>query len=381
MRHKILMVGPYPPPFGGLGNNMSLLLGSSLAGEFDLILLRTSKHVKHVKVSQPDRWSIPYLFLNSFRMVGALVRHHPDVVYLKATSDTGFVRDATLMALARLFGRRVVCHLHGRPMGRLFAEQGFWPRQVARAMRLADVTIVLSPGLRATFSRMFPGQRIEVLPNVVDVSKIAPPPDRACSGPARILFVGRLSLDKGAYDILEVARKLMATDPDFVIDMVGIAETPEEEAILRRRVEEYGLTDRIVFHGYRTGADKARLFAGADIFLLPTYAEIFPNVLLEAMAAGLPIVTTDVPVIPEMIQDGVQGLVRRPGDIDGFVDALRRYLRDPVARRETGRANRREAETRYDVPVAASTLSRLFREVMAAHGRLRTAAPAPQTPR
>lgn len=381
MRHKILMVGPYPPPFGGLGNNMSLLLGSSLAGEFDLILLRTSKHVRHVKVSQPDRWSIPYLLLNSLRMIGALIRHRPDLVYVKATSDTGFIRDAAMMALARLSGRRVVCHLHGRPMGRLFAERGFWPRQVARGMRLADVTIVLSPGLKAIFSRMFPGQRLEVLPNVVDVSKIAPPPDRTSTGPARVLFVGRLSRDKGAYDILEMARKLMTTDPGFVLDMVGIAETPDEEELLRRRVAEYGLTDRIVFHGYRSGADKARLFEEADIFLLPTYAEIFPNVLLEAMAAGLPIITTDVPVIPEMIQNGVQGLVQKPGDIDGFVEALRQFLRDPAGRREIGRANRREAETRYDVPVAAATLSRLFREVMAAHGRLRTTASAPETPR
>jgi glycosyltransferase involved in cell wall biosynthesis len=368
MKPRILMVGPFPPPFGGLGNNMSLLMGSDLARRYELRLLNTSKHVRHVKVSQADIWSIPYLVWNSLRLIGLLATFRPEVTYVKATSDTGFIRDAAMMAISRLFGVPVVCHLHGRPMGRLFAESGFWPRQVARAMRLAAVTVVLSPGLKAIFSRMFPGQRLVVLPNVVDVSKIAPPPEKRSGGPVRILFVGRLSRDKGAYDILEMAKRLRDAAPPFVIDLVGIAETPAEEALLRERAAAYGVADRLVFHGYQSGAAKAKLFADADLFLLPTYAEIFPNVLLEAMAAGLPIVTTDVPVIPEMIQDGVQGLVRKPGDVEGFAAALLEFLRDPGRRRAVGAANRREAESRYDVPVAVETLGGLFEEVRAARG-------------
>lgn len=360
------MVGPYPPPFGGLANNMTLLLNSGLARTHELILLRTSKHVRYVRVSQPDIWSFPYLILNSARMFWFMLRNRPDLVYLKATSDTGFVRDACLMAIARLFGRPVICHLHGRPMGRLFATRGFLPRLVARAMRLATLTIVLSPGLKEIFTRMFPGQRLVVLPNVVDVSKIAPPPAERTAGAVRILFVGRLSRDKGAWDILEIARLVAREEPGFRIDMAGIGETAEEDQAIRARAAEYGLADRIVFHGYQTGAAKAALFRDADIFLLPTYAEIFPNVLLEALAAGLPIVTTDVPVIPEMIQDGVQGLVRRPGDIEGFAAALLAFIRDPARRRAVGAANRREAETRYDVPVAVDTLTGLFEEVLAA---------------
>ncbi len=374
MKPRVLMVGPYPPPFGGLGNNMSLLLGSSLGDRFDLVLLRTSKHVRHVRVSMPDIWSVPYLFLNAFRMAGLMIRHRPNLVYVKATSDTGFIRDAALMAIARLFGAPVVCHLHGRPMGRLFATHGFLPRLVARAMRLATLTIVLSPGLRKIFSEMFPGQRLVVLPNVVDVSKIAPPAeDKAGDGPVRMLFVGRLSKDKGAFDLMEIARCVAASDPHFVIDMVGIAETAEEDRSIREIAAAHGLERNVVFHGYRSGADKARLFAAADLFVLPTYAEIFPNVCLEAMAAGLPVVTTDVPVIPEMITDGVQGKVRRPGDIAGFAEALLDLMRSPEARAAIGRRNRAEAESRYDVPVAADTLTELFNEVLA--GRARKTSP------
>ena len=365
MKPRILMVGPYPPPFGGLGNNMSLLLRSDLSRRYELDLLRTSKHVRHVKVSQADWWSFPYLVWNGLRMTGRLIRRRPRLGYVKATSDTGFVRDAALMAIARLFGLKIVCHLHGRPMGKLFAESGFWPRQVAKAMRMASVTIVLSPGLKTIFGRMFPGQPIEVLPNVVDVSTIAPPPARNGSGPVRILFVGRLSRDKGAFDILEIAAKLATIAPGFRIDLVGIAETAEEDSWIRRRTTELGLADRLVFHGYQSGADKAKLFADADIFLLPTYAEIFPNVLLEAMAAGLPIVTTDVPVIPEMVTENVHGHLRKPGDIDGFVDALAALINDTGRRRAIGRHNRNEAETRYDIPVAVDTLSTIFDKVMA----------------
>lgn len=374
-RPRILMVGPYPPPFGGLGNNMSLLLGSGLRERYELRLLNTSKHVVHVRVSMPDLWSAPYLVFNTLRMFGEMLSFRPDLVYLKATSDTGFVRDTALMAVARLFGRPVVCHLHGRPMGRLFALTGFWTRRVAEAMRLATVTIVLSPGLKRIFSGMFPGQPLVVLPNVVDVAKIAPPPDRRAEGAVRILFVGRISRDKGAWDLVEIARLLALRTTDFVVHLVGIAESADEEVAIRKRVAECGLTERLVFHGYRSGAEKAQLFAEADLFVLPTYAEIFPNVLLEAMAAGLPIVTTDVPVIPEMIQDGVQGLVRKPGDIDGFAEALHTFVTDAARRRRVGDANRAEAETRYDVPVAVRTLGGIFDDLLAGRA-VRGAGPA-----
>jgi glycosyltransferase involved in cell wall biosynthesis len=181
----------------------------------------------------------------------------------------------------------------------------------------------------------------------------------------RILFVGRLSKDKGAWDILEMARGLAASGARFRIDMVGIAETAEEEAALRERVREGGQAERVFFHGYQTGEAKARLFEEADVFLLPTYAEIFPNVLLEALAAGLPVVTTDVPVIPEMIQDEVHGHVCKPGDVAAFTRALLDLIGDPDKRRRMGRANRKEAETRYDVSVAVKTLGDLFDEVLA----------------
>lgn len=359
------MVGPYPPPFGGLGNNMSLLLASDLKERYELRLLNTSKHLRHVRVSMPDIWSLPYLFVNSLRMMGEMLTFRPDLVYLKATSDTGFVRDTALMSVARLFGRPVVCHLHGRPMGRLFAREGFWTRRVAEAMRLATVTIVLSPGLKGIFGRMFPRQPLVVMPNVVDVGSIAPPPERRAEGAVRILFVGRISRDKGAWDLVEIARLLSAVTTDFIVHLVGIAESAAEEVAIREKVAEYRLTEHIVFHGYQSGAAKARLFAAADIFVLPTYAEIFPNVLLEAMAAGLPIVTTDVPVIPEMIQDGAQGLVRKPGDVEGFAAALAEFVLDPPRRRRTGDANRREAETRYDVSVAVRTLGGIFDDLLA----------------
>jgi glycosyltransferase involved in cell wall biosynthesis len=347
------MVGPHPPAVGGVAENMRLLMESSLAKRFELIPFSTAKHRKHVFPNRPHWDSLPYLVWNKFRLMVALLRVRPHVVYVMATSDTGFVRDAVLMLTARVFGRRVLCHLHGRPRGRLFAaDGGSWTWFSRWGMKWAQATIVLSPGLAAAFGRMFPGQPLVVVPNVVEVERFHPGGEGR-TGALRILTVGRVSREKGTWDLLEVAKGLVDTSIPVQFRLCGMGETRAEEIAIRRRAEDLGLQANVEFLGVRQGPDLLAEYAQADVFFLPTHAEIFPTVILEALAAGLPIVTTNAGVIPEMFEQGVEGYQFQPGDIAGMTGALTRLAGDGELRASMSRSGRALAEARYGVERAA----------------------------
>jgi len=354
---RVLLVGPLPPAVGGLANNMALLAASSLGRRFELIPFSTAKRGRTVP-NRPHRTSLPYLVYHVLKLFIWILKYRPQVVYLKATSDPGFVRDTALMTVARLLRVPVLCHLHGRPMGRFFSPAGGPATVFTRwGLARAAAVIVLSPGLARAFAAMFPGRTLIPVPNVVDLQRFHPGPERPAGEALRVLAVGRLSRDKGTWDLLRIAA---AAGPGFTFHLCGTGETEAEEAAIRAEVERLGLTDRVRFLGVVRGDDLAAHYRRADVFLLPTYAEIFPNVVLEALASGLPVVTTDVPVIPEMFDEGVHGFRFRPGEVEHMTAALRRLADDPALRARMGRAARELAEARYGVETAAAAIGDLL---------------------
>jgi glycosyltransferase involved in cell wall biosynthesis len=157
-----------------------------------------------------------------------------------------------------------------------------------------------------------------------------------------ILSVGRLSREKGHADLVEALGELRRLDPGLDFKLVFVGEGPE-----RGRVESAGaaakVSDRIVFAGH---ASDVRAFYGlADVLALPSHSEGSPLVLLEAMAAGVPVVATRVGGVPEMVSDGESALLVEPRDARALAAALGRVLKDGgLARALAAKASARAAE-------------------------------------
>ena len=263
-RHRVLMIGPHPPAVGGVANVLDLLCRSSLKDRFELVPFSTTKRRKHVFPNRPHWDSGPYLVWHLLSLVWVLLTQRPRVVYLKATSDTGFLRDTALMAASKLFGKPVLCHLHGRPRGRLFGGGNSFPARVTRwGMGLADTVIVLSPGLARQFGEMFPAARLVVVPNVVEVDRFHPREGERRPGPPRVLAVGRLSREKGVWDLLEVAARLKTQGKPAQFILCGLAETPEEDRAVRDRARELQVEDCVDFRGVVRGDALAATHRGA----------------------------------------------------------------------------------------------------------------------
>ncbi len=174
---------------------------------------------------------------------------------------------------------------------------------------------------------------------------------------AQLLFVGRLAGVKGVPMLLDAVRDLSADHPALHLTLVG--DGPERSK-LERRAREMGLTSRITFAGYRSQAEVADLLQTATALILPSFAEGVPVVLMEAMAARVPVVTTRIAGVPELVEDGVSGLLVPPGDAHALRMAIGRLLYDAHLCRDMGVAGRARVQAEFASDIEAAWLAALF---------------------
>ena len=359
-RPHLFMIGPVPPPYGGVGAIFRSFLDSDLRRHFRITVVDTSKKDSREIVSDPGvslRDAI-YLAKTLAELVWKLMRDRPDVAFLTPVADHSLIREAMFVRLARLFGAGVVCQFHARYEGELFVTGKAWARRFLGPMlRPADRILLLSEGLRAYFAADFDAERTGVLPNFVDsVAYREMPVPRPARSRLTVFFLGRLSEPKGVWDLLSVVTPIARAQPEVRFVLGGTAEFPAVEREILRYVEAQGLGPWVEFPGTLTGPDKLAAFAAADVFCLPSHLENQPVVLLEAMAAGLPVVATRVGTIPEMVRDGEEGLLVPPRDREALAGALTRLLGDQALRAAMGARGRARVGAEFEREVAVAKL-------------------------
>jgi glycosyltransferase involved in cell wall biosynthesis len=180
---------------------------------------------------------------------------------------------------------------------------------------------------------------------------------REAGGGAGLLFVGRLAGVKGVPILLEAFRRLAPRFPVARLTLVGGG--PDRDA-LERLAETLGVADRVSFEGYRTRDEVGAYLRDCDLFVLPSFAEGVPVVLMEAMAARRAVVATRVAGVAELVEDGVSGLLVPPGDVDTLTAAIERLLADPSRRAAMGEAGRAKVVEAFDVDAEAAWLVDAF---------------------
>jgi rhamnosyl/mannosyltransferase len=242
-----------------------------------------------------------------------------------------------------------------------------YSRIVQRTLyRRADCVIVSSPALAAESALSQFAQRIAVIPFGIDLTRYRrADPDhqvrvdaiRARMAGPRLLFVGRLVYYKGLHVLLDAAREWPGT--------IVIAGDGPLEPSLRAQAAALGLGDQVRFVGRVADEDLPAYYQACDAFVLPSIArtEAFGVVQVEAMAAGLPVVSTRLPTgVPWVNQDGVSGIVVAPDDAAALGAALARLGRDEELRARLGAGARRRADALF----SRDRMVRIFRDVVEA---------------
>lgn len=220
------------------------------------------------------------------------------------------------------------------------------------AVKLADADGVacISHYCRSQLMTLTPPavwDRMRIVRCGVDTARFAAPAGgRDAAGPLRVLCVGRLVPLKGQALLVRAVAALR--DQGVDVDLTLVGDGPERPG-LERLARELGVEDRVTCAG-AVGQDRilAR-YHEADVFCLPSFAEGVPVVLMEAMACELPVVTTRTMGIPELVEDGVGGLLVAPGDGEALAAALARLAADPALRERLGAGGRTRVREAFEL--------------------------------
>ena len=215
-----------------------------------------------------------------------------------------------------------------------------------------------------------PPERFTIVPGAVDAARFRPRDGYVAGGwidPAQpvLLYHGRVDRRKGALDLLEAfallrnERKHPAAGRARLL-YSGIG--PDSRAV-EDRVPEFGLDGCFTNLGYVNYGDVPEVYRRADIFASPTYSEGFSNTILEAMSAGLPVVSCHVVGVVDCLRDGVNGLLVPPGDIDALADALARVLDDQPLRVRLAEQALGEVHKLYSWPVVARQIAGVYEDI------------------
>lgn len=235
------------------------------------------------------------------------------------------------------------------------------------SLRAAELVITVSSASAARLVRAgVPPERIAVLHNSVDAQRFARREATARSlrasmnirdDEAVLLSVGRLSREKGHEDLICAFDHLRRSRPELKAKLVIVGDGPELMR-LERLADSFGATELITFAGHVREPEP--YYAMADVFVLPSRSEGSPNALLEAMAAGVPIVATCVGGVPEIVSDGSSALLVPPGDPEAMAEAIARALEDEeLTARLTSRA-REIVLARHSIRARATALIEIY---------------------
>ena len=249
-----------------------------------------------------------------------------------------------------------------------------WQHTIQKlCLRLADHVVMNAEAIkRDLLRRGYNEDRLTVIPNGIDCERFQAPQTgesvrRELNIPLRAPVVGvlsRLAKIKGHEYFLRAAVLIAARVPDVRFLIVGdTIEKQEYREELKRLVIRLGLQDQVVFTGFRL--DVPELLAALSVSVLPSLGlEGLSNSLLESMAAGLPVVATRVGGNPEIVEDGVNGLLVAPADAEELAGAICRLLENRTLARNFGQAGRRLVMTRYSLEQAVATTEQLYRDLL-----------------
>jgi glycosyltransferase involved in cell wall biosynthesis len=368
---SILIIGPSAESGGGVATFVNILLSSPiLAKQFTLNHLDTSRTQSDVGLeNRLSLINLTYLVRQAFQLIQMGIRLQPRVVHIQATSGLSFWKTTIFILIGKLLGMKTIAHLHGGRFQQFYRESSPLLRgAIRRNLRRADVVIALSDNWKnSLLEEVEHHLRVEVVNNSVDTLFAQALQNGRATLPRTantILFMGNLGRHKGVYDILQAVPLVLDKHPDVRFVFAGEEDKKGERVKIEQRYHEMGLEKNVHFLGLVTGQTKLALFRQAMLFVLPSYIENLPYALLEAMAMGLPLVTTPVGAIPEIVENGRNGFLIQPGDYVALADRIVKLLDNPELREKMSKENTKIIQNRFLPDAAMRKITDIYRKLI-----------------
>lgn len=265
------------------------------------------------------------------------------------------------LILSRIFDIHLSMTLHGP--AEFVDPEGTCMRERVRAAEVVCTISYFARSQTMLWSAPEDWHKLEVTPLGVDARGWELAAFRERPSPFELIAAGRLAEIKGFPLLLEAVAELRRQERDVRLTLAG--DGPARKG-LEEQAKRLGIGDRVVFAGWKAQDDLRDLYRQSDVFVMTSFAEGVPVVLMEAMATGLPCVAPRINGIPELIRDGVDGLLFTVSDVAEIVFAMKRLMDDTEMRRRMAESSRARVADKYDLHKNVTRLARVLEKWLAA---------------
>jgi len=357
---KILLVSPLPPPVGGIASWTVHMLGFIRKKKKNYELIHLNSAIKNKRIT--DKRIINRFingtkdFISQYkRLIKLLRKEQPLIVHVTSSASLALFKDYFFGRVLKR--RRIRSVIHFR-FGRIceIKEKNNWEwLLLKRVMKVYDEIIVLDlKSYECLFSSGI--ENINLVPNPISndfLDSVNSTPVLQERNRSTILFVGHVIQDKGIYELVEVVSKLK---PVHELRLIGPYEAHVKDELLKLADKAQ---NKINFIGAQPTEVVIQEMARCGIFVLPSYSEGFPNVILEAMVSSCPIVATNVGAIPEMLKKNA-GICIPPKSVKELEKAIKILIEDPLLSKKMGEYARRLVVNNYKIENIVNQMERIW---------------------
>lgn len=360
MKPKILFIMHMPPPVHGAAMVGQYIHDSKLInGAYDCyyINLSLAKDLKDIgKGGVRKTWD----FVRQLYAIRQTVAHiKPDLCYVTPNAAGGaFYKDYIVVQMLKGYGRRIVIHYHNKGVR---TRQDRFVDNILYKRFFEELTVILlAKSLYEDVKKYVPMNKVYFCPNGIPEESRKMIRSNHCQSIPHLLFLSNLLVNKGILVLLDACKILQDQGYSFVCECIG-GETSEIDADhFVEEVNKRGLEQRVAYHGKKYGEEKIHAFENSDIFVLPSFNECFPLVLLEAMEYGLPCISTAEGGICGIIDDGKTGYIIEKKNAVALADKIAFLIDHPDIRKEMGENGRKKFKEQFTLSIFENRMKEIL---------------------
>lgn len=359
----ILIVGPIPPPCGGIATGVLNLLKSDLQKDFRLISIKNSTARPSAKKGKIDFLNVTYFLGQFFRFIITIIFVRPQIVQIEATYGVSFLKNSFFVILAKILGRKIILSLYGGQADSFYNNLPSIGKKYVKYILFCCDKIRIEFKQRKDFFVKKIGlveSKILILPNAVYLNEPPMKDIKPTEEELNLLFVGWLLKEKGVFDLLKGIEILKQKSYKFKIKIVGPEGRVGELKRVLDDIQKRNLINIVEVTGEKPSYEMESFYSNADIFILPSYTEGLPYAILEAMSYKLPIISTNIGALPEVIEEGVNGFLIEPGNVKTLTEKIEILAKNKKLREKMGKNNYEKMKNEYSVDHLVKKLTNVY---------------------
>lgn len=364
MKSSILFIMHMPPPVHGAAMMGKYIHDSRIVNEtFDChyINLATAKDLTDIGKIRLQKFTQFYQLLSKIRKEVKRIR--PELVYVTPNAKGGaFYKDFIVIQMLKSMGCKVVVHYHNK--GVSLRQDKTIDNLLYRTFFKKLKVILLAEALYADVQKYVPRKDVFICPNGIPEALTAEPSAIRHNAIPKLLFLSNLLIDKGVFTLLDACKILKEKGYQFTCDFVG-GETADINAErFNQEVAIRGVNECVCYKGKKYGAEKEEMLKSVDLFILPTYNECFPLVLLEAMQQGLPCIASNEGGIADIIIPNETGYIVPKKSTQDLADKIEILLKNNSLRLKMGNKGLERYKQLFTLNAFEQRITSILKEAM-----------------